>query len=315
MQSSHKKHKLLICTGENWYDAVLQFNHVICAFVMLVICCSLSASAQAYDAQVTIVNGTINHCLPDLSCYKPFQVDISAGDTVTWINQDNQAHTATTGTSNYGPEGVFDSGVIQPGHSFTQFFGTVGKYPYYDKVDMWPSGLVVVSKTFSHAELSWVPESLKIEKENYTSNGILITKQIQNTGNADAPAIIFTLKIKNQTSLFYNNLVKLDVPAKQSVPVVFVWDNPTNGQYRLFFDANSANTVGDMNANDDRSFDLISIPPPPSTQPIPITRQNFTIDNNSSIPEFGSISYLVFMISIASIMIVSKSSLRNRLFS
>jgi len=295
----------------------LRFNLVICAFVMLVICYSLLSSAQAYDAQVTIVNGTMNHCGPDLSCYKPFQVDVSTGDTVTWINQDNRTHTVTTGTSNYGPEGVFDSGIIQPGHSFTQFFGTVGKYHYYDKTDMWPSGLIVVSKGFSHAELSWVPESLKIEKENYTSNGIVITKQIQNTGNADANSIIFTLKIRNQTSsLFYNNLVKLDVPAKQSVPVKFIWADPTNGEYQLFFDANSANTAGDMNANDDRSLDLISIPTsPPLAQPIPITHQNFTMSNNANIPEFGSTSYLILVMSIVFTLALSaKTGLKSRLF-
>lgn len=285
---------------------------------MIVISYSLlSANAQAYDTQVTIVNGTINHCRPDLSCYKPFQVDVSTGDTVTWMNQDNRTHTVTTGTTNYGPEGVFDSGIIQPGHSFTQFFGTVGKYHYYDKTDMWPSGLIVVSKGFSHAELSWVPNSLDIAKENYTSNGIVITKQIQNTGNADAHSIIITLKIKNQDYLSYNNLVKLDIPAKQIVLVKFVWDNPTNGQYQLFFDANSANTAGDMNANDDRSLDLISIPTSPPTQPLPINHQNFTIgSNNANIPEFGSMSYLVLIISIVSIVMLSaKSGLKFRLFS
>src|SRR5579872_252393 len=278
------------------------------------ICYSISsANAQASDTQVTIVNGTANHCRPNLSCYNPFQVDVSVGDTVTWINQDNRTHTVTTGTSNYGPQGIFDSGVIQPGQSFTQFFGSVGKYTYYDKTDMWPSGLVVVSQGFSHAELSWVPNSLKVEKQNYTSNGIVITKQIQNTGNADAVSIIFTLKIKNQTSLFYNNLVKLDVPAKQSVPVTFVWDNAPSGQYQLFFDANAANTAGDMNANDDRSLDLISVPSSTDqTEPAPITHQNFTLyDNTASVPEFGAATCLALVISLVSIMVVSaKSSLK-----
>jgi plastocyanin len=298
---------------------LLQSNHALYIFVILIICYSLlSANVQAYDAQVRIMNGTMNHCRPELSCYEPFQVNVSTGDTVTWLNNDNRTHTVTTGTSNYGPEGVFDSGIIQPGHSFTQFFGTMGKYRYYDKTDMWPSGLIVVSKSFSHAELSWVPESLKIEKQNYTSNGIVITKQIQNTGNADAYSIIFTLKIKNQTALFYNSLVTLDVPAKQSVPVKFVWSNPVNGQYQLFFDTNSANTAGDMNANDDRSLDLISIPSPSPGQPLPITHQNFTLssNNNVNIPEFGYTSYIVLIISVVSLVALStKSVLRVRLFS
>ena len=287
----------------------------MCIVVIATICCFISyQSANAYDAQVTIVNGTANHCRPNLSCYSPFQVSVSVGDTVTWVNQDNRTHTVTTGTTNYGPQGIFDSGLIKPGQSFTQFFGSVGKYNYYDKTDMWPSGLVVVSKGFSHAELSWVPDSLKVEKQNYTSNGIVITKQIQNTGNADADSIIFTLKITNQTSLFYNNLVKLDVPAKQIVSVTFVWNNAPSGQYQLSFDANSANNAGDMNANDDRSSDLISISPPSTPvaneEPIQITHQNFTLSDTASVPEFGGASYLALLISIVSVLVLSRSGLK-----
>jgi predicted secreted protein with PEFG-CTERM motif len=263
---------------------------------------------------VTIVNGTTNHCRPNLSCYNPFQVNVSVGDTVTWTNQDNRTHTVTTGTSNYGPQGIFDSGLVKPGQSFTQFFGSAGKYGYYDKTDMWPSGVVVVSKGFSHAELSWVDNSLKVEKQNYTSNGIVITKQIQNTGNADAVSIIFTLKIKNQTSLLYNNLVKLNVPTKQSVPVTFVWSNVPSGQYQLFFDANSANSVGDMNANDDRSLDLISIPSDSSvpSQPATITHENFTLSGSAtSVPEFGPAASLALIVSLTSIVILSAKFKRS----
>ncbi|HZS73912.1 MAG TPA: hypothetical protein VFA69_05355, partial [Candidatus Nitrosotalea sp.] len=104
---------------------MLRFFHLVCIVVIATICCSVSyQSAQAYNAQVTIVNGTANHCRPNLSCYSPFQVNVSVGDTVTWVNQDNRTHTVTTGTSNYGPQGIFDSGVIKPGQSFTQFFGS-----------------------------------------------------------------------------------------------------------------------------------------------------------------------------------------------
>ena len=281
----------------------------MCIGVIATICYFVSyQDVQAYNAQVTIVNGTANHCRPNLSCYSPFQVSVLVGDTVTWTNQDNRTHTVTTGTSNYGPQGIFDSGLIKPGQSFTQFFGSVGKYGYYDKTDMWPSGVVVVSKTFSHAELAWIGNSLKIEKQNYTSNGIVITKQIQNTGNADAVSIIFTLKIKNQTSLLYNNLVKLNVPAKQSVPVTFVWGNAPSGQYQLYFDANSANSAGDMNANDDRSLDLISIPSdsPVLSEPAQITNENFTLSGNaSSVPEFSSAASLALMISLVSVVIFS----------
>ena len=284
---------------------------ILLFLVMMVISFSLLESAYSFDSKVIIVNGTSSHCTPYLSCYEPFQVNIATGDTVTWINHDNRTHTVTTGTSNYGPAGIFDSGDIKPGKSFTQFFGSVGKYHYYDKTDMWPSGLVIVSKGFSHAELSWVPLSLKLEKQNYTSNGIVITKEIANTGNADANSVIFTLKIKNQTSLFYNNLVMMNIPAKQTVPIKFIWNNPINGQYQLFFDANSANSVGDMNANDDRSIEQITIPlPVQSVQ----TLSNFTQENNATVPEFGSMSYLILIMSLVSVLVL-EVKLKAKLFS
>ena len=301
---------------------MLQFGHVVYAFVVITACyLLLPADAEAFNAQVTIVNGTTDQCSPNLSCYQPFQVNVSIGDTVTWVNHDNTTHTVTTGTTNYGPEGVFDSGIILPGHSFTQFFGTVGKFLYYDKTDMRSSGVILVSKEFSHGELSWVPGSLDVAKNNYSSNGVVLTKQIQNTGNADSNSIIITLKIKNQTSLFYNSMTKLDIPANQSIPVKFLWNNPPSGQYKLFFEANSANGAGDMNANDDRSFDLISIPTLPPDQSSTITHQNFTLgsgsgNSNANIPEFGPTSYLILIISVGSILILStKSQLTLRLFS
>lgn len=297
---------------------MLKRNCLACALVLAAACCIALPGASAYDAKVTIVNGTANHCRPNLSCYTPFQVNVLVGDTVTWTNHDNRTHTVTTGTTNYGPQGVFDSGIIPPGGSFTQFFGSAGKYSYYDRTDMWPSGIVVVSKGFAHAELSWVQDSLKVVKQNY-SNGIAISKQIQNTGNANASSIIFTLKIRNQTSLLYNGLAKMDVPAGQSVPVTFDWDNPSGGQYQLFFEANSANTAGDMNANDDRSLDIISIPSYQSAQNQPpnILRQNFTIAGsaNANVPEFGPISYIVLVASLVSSVMVSKYGLRSRLLS
>jgi hypothetical protein len=63
---------------------LLWFNHTVYVFVIFIICYSLlSSNAQAYDTKVIIVNGTMNHCRPELSCYDPFQVNISTGDTVT----------------------------------------------------------------------------------------------------------------------------------------------------------------------------------------------------------------------------------------
>src|SRR5437867_5435003 len=278
----------------------------------------LIGNASAENYQVTIVNGSTKHCSPLPSCYEPFQVNISVGDTITWINQDNRTHTATTGTSNYGPIGIFDSGSILPGHLFTQFFGTVGKYQYFDKADMWPSGLIMVSNGAPlHPELQWVNGSLTISRDNATNNAI-VSKQIQNTGGSDANSILFRLKIRNQTGfLFYDHLTKADVPKNQEVAISFAWTNPPIGQYQLNFEANAANTVGDTNAQNDVSSDIISISNENKNKENFLTQSNFTLNNNkTSVPEFGSMSPIVLVISVISILILSAGSIfRVRLFS
>lgn len=61
-------------------------------------------------------------------------ITISAGDTVTWINQGAMAHTATA------DNGTFDSGTVQPGQSFAAIFNTPGTYAYYCKFHGAPGG-------------------------------------------------------------------------------------------------------------------------------------------------------------------------------
>ena len=62
--------------------------------------------------------------------YDPNPVQVSAGGTVTWTNDDAQPHTATSG-ENAAPDGIFDSGILAAGKSFSHTFAEAGQYPYY----------------------------------------------------------------------------------------------------------------------------------------------------------------------------------------
>ncbi|MDE1727237.1 MAG: hypothetical protein KGH89_08265 [Thaumarchaeota archaeon] len=273
----------------------------------------LTGSAYASDAQVVIVNGTSNHCLPYLSCYKPFEIDVTPGSTVTWINNDNRTHTVTTGTSNYGPMGLFDSGQILPGHYFTQFFGTIGKYPYYDKTDMWPSGVVVVNNEGpTHAELGWINGSLLITREGNQSPTLVMTKQIKNTGGTDANSIIFRLRILNDSGfLFYDNITTENIPAKQVSPVTFAWNDPQPGKYRLNFEAAADNLIGQNNASGGYTYDIISIPKINVGQEQNLASENFTLNGNATVPEFGPLSYVILIFAVSSVLVVSTRSRLN----
>jgi plastocyanin len=50
---------------------------------------------------------------------------ISMGTTVTWTNTDAIAHTSTSDT------GVWDSGILAPGQSFSFTFASTGTFPYH----------------------------------------------------------------------------------------------------------------------------------------------------------------------------------------
>ncbi|MDE1829678.1 MAG: hypothetical protein KGI25_05085 [Thaumarchaeota archaeon] len=76
--------------------------------------------------------------------YSPTVIDIQAGDTVTWKNDDTATHTVSTGTPNLGVDGRMDSGLINPGGTFSHTFNVVGVYGYYCLLHPWMTGTVNV---------------------------------------------------------------------------------------------------------------------------------------------------------------------------
>jgi len=76
--------------------------------------------------------------------YEPEVLQISIGTTVLWINDDSAMHTVTSGNSQEGPNGVFDSDLIAAGDSFEFTFTSQGIEDYYCIVHPWMTGSVEV---------------------------------------------------------------------------------------------------------------------------------------------------------------------------
>ena len=70
--------------------------------------------------------------------FAPATLTITAGDTVTWTNEDPVAHTATSTT------GAFDSGDIDQGSSYSFTFTTPGTYDYLCTPHPTMTGRIVV---------------------------------------------------------------------------------------------------------------------------------------------------------------------------
>jgi hypothetical protein len=72
------------------------------------------------------------------------KISILVNDSVLWGNADTAAHTVTSGTSEAGPDGKFDSGLFGPGKVFKHQFTEVGTYDYFCLVHPWMTGVVTV---------------------------------------------------------------------------------------------------------------------------------------------------------------------------
>jgi plastocyanin len=62
--------------------------------------------------------------------FQPKVIEVHAGATVTWTNDDNIDHTVTSGTPD-APDGAFASAPFGKGKSFTATFDKPGEYVYF----------------------------------------------------------------------------------------------------------------------------------------------------------------------------------------
>jgi len=87
--------------------------------------------------------------------YSPSAITIDVGDTITWINDDQEGHTVTSGMSSgrfgwmgddFGtPDGFFDSMSFMPGESWSFTFNEIGTFQYFCVIHPWMEGVIVVN--------------------------------------------------------------------------------------------------------------------------------------------------------------------------
>ena len=80
-------------------------------------------------------------CEEDSLCYIPDVIAAEAGQTIIWRNIDVAFHSVTSGA--YGePDGLFDSGHMDPGDTFSYTFGESGTYRYHCTLHPWMAGVI-----------------------------------------------------------------------------------------------------------------------------------------------------------------------------
>jgi plastocyanin len=103
------------------------------AALVLAACGGTTSGGTGGKAEVVMKNTT----------FQPGEITVSAGTTVTWTNEDPTAHTVTSGTRD-NPTGLFDSGNVGSGQSFSFTFDQPGTYNYFCRIHAGMKGTVIV---------------------------------------------------------------------------------------------------------------------------------------------------------------------------
>ena len=113
---------------------------VIMTGIMLVIGFLLNPTTTPIFSQESSVSIAPGAADPnnDLS-FDPPQISLSAGRTVSWINDDSIQHTVTS------DEGLFDSGPRSPGDTFDNTFDSTGEFGYHCAIHPFMTGVVIVN--------------------------------------------------------------------------------------------------------------------------------------------------------------------------
>ncbi|MBI4883972.1 MAG: cupredoxin domain-containing protein [Actinobacteria bacterium] len=117
-------------------------SHYLALFPLLIVFGACSADDDAAGTATVAPPATAEPAdsgsisIADFS-FSPAETHVSVGESVTWTNNDNQQHTATSA-------GNFDAGAIQPQQSASVTFDTAGTFVFICSFHPFMTGTIVV---------------------------------------------------------------------------------------------------------------------------------------------------------------------------
>lgn len=127
--------------------------------VIFLACACVAVQYARADSEIIIPLGA-SHQVTGVF-YTPTVIDIKTGDKITWKNDDTAVHTVSTGRPDLGGDGRIDSGLINPGGTFSYTFDKAGVYGYYCIIHPWMTGTVNVG----NGQPSQTPVTLSIRTD------------------------------------------------------------------------------------------------------------------------------------------------------
>ena len=111
---------------------------------------------SAFAEEVKIENGRGSSepgCEVTNLCFVPATATANVGDKIIFLNGDDAPHTSTSGTAASGPNGIWDSGLQQPGVDFVFMATNPGTYDYFCMVHPWMAGQLVILEADSETSI------------------------------------------------------------------------------------------------------------------------------------------------------------------
>ncbi|MGH7729121.1 MAG: cupredoxin domain-containing protein [Vulcanimicrobiaceae bacterium] len=111
---------------------------LVCAVAFAIWSLAGSPGARASDASPSPAASPAATVTIKNFAYDPDPITIKAGEAIRFTNKDSVAHTVTSTT------GLFDSGNLDQGASWTHVFAKPGSYPYLCTYHTYMTGTIVV---------------------------------------------------------------------------------------------------------------------------------------------------------------------------
>jgi len=127
---------------------------IFCIYFLLLTFQNTVAEEQTVSIPFGAYNPELN--TPAEVWYDPPTISVKKGDTITWINDDREGHTITSGegsgrfgwmSDDFGtPDRLFESGRFMPGESWSYIFEEEGTFQYFCTIHPWMEAIVIVEQ-------------------------------------------------------------------------------------------------------------------------------------------------------------------------
>jgi len=204
-------------------------------------------SNSAFAEDIKIENGRGSSepgCELSNLCFVPAIATANVGDKIIFLNGDDAPHTSTSGTAASGPNGIWDSGLQQPGVDFVFIATNPGTFDYFCMVHPWMSGQLEIlpqgedSSTANVEEGTTVDDTVsmiygdmtpEISKKEPGVVSEVFANIVTSDGEKGLPLIIEVEFIESDG--FVINHVNYDIVASQNGNVILA----DNGAHRHLF--------------------------------------------------------------------------------